>query len=774
MRVLAIVIGLVSVANASLPAQPAVTVLQGQILVDANGQALPRARVTLGAVPSSQVSVLSDDTGRFRLTLPADGTAARRIVIAKAGFATFATTVSPHELADGRELTIRLRRSTAVSGRVVDRQGHAVTSALVAVRPAPREVPQPGRRQMLTMLAETDDLGEFRVGGLAEGRYAVAVVDGPGLDRGRLDRLNAALAGGADPEVAIPQATSASEFVQLQPGNDVDGLLLTTRGPTQMPGLCPATPAAPGEGTGAISGRVINQRGEPILCASVRLLNRGVSPVVSTDAQGRFEFTGLPAGRYGLETTKILHLTSRYGSDRSRQPSTQISLTGSRVLTNVDLVLPTGSAITGTVVDEAGEPVAGILIRALKPRGSAEVRFATSAFGAQPQRTDDRGRFRLFGLLPGTYFISASMDGVMGLGLAQTIDAWPPTFHPGTAELASASAVRIEAGRDLSGIDITLGRPPRARVTGFAFDAAGQPVRSMLLLSGSHRSGALLLEPRTAIAGPDGAFAFPNVPPGDYVVQVTTAPPGDRALAFSELQRGFHFGMAYVTVGEADPPPVTIRAGRGSVVEGRVVTEGGEPSTMSIMAVPTDFDRSPVIGLGTAGLTFRKDGTFLFEGITGPRRIVKQVGPEESYIKSAIVNGRDALDTPFDFGLAGESFRDVEVVVGTDGAAVSGRVVDSHQTPVEWYTVRLFSTDSTQWFSRSQRLKSAQPRTSGQFRITGVPPGDYWLVATEGSDDPSASGDSPEPMELEALTGRAQHITLTSSDERQFTLTLAP
>ena len=770
MRVLAIVIGLVSVADAPLPAQQGVTVLQGQILVDANGQALPRARVTLGAVPSSQVSVLSDDTGRFRLTLPAEGPAARRITIAKAGFATFATTVSPHELADGRELTIRLQRSTAVSGRVFDRLGHAVTSALVAVRPAPREVPQPGRRQMLTMLAETDDLGEFRVGGLAEGRYAVAVVDGPGLDRGRLDRLNASLAGGADPEIAIPQATSASVFVQLQPGNDVDDLRLTTRGPTQMPGLCPATPAAPGEGTGAISGRVTNQRGEPILCASVRLLNRDVSPVVSTDAQGRFEFTGLPAGRYGLETTKILHLTSRYGSDRSRAPSTQISLTRGRALTNVDLVLRTGSAVTGTVVDEAGEPVAGMMIRALKTRGSAELRFATSAFGAQPQRTDDRGRFRLFGLLPGTYFIAASMDGVMGL--AQTIDAWPPTFYPGTAELASASPVQIEAGRDLSGIDLTLGRPPKARITGFAFDAAGQPVRGMLLLSGSHRSSAILLEPRTAIAGPDGAFAFHNVPPGDYVVQVTTAPPGDTALAFAELQRGFHFGMAYVVVGDADPPPVTIRAGRGSVVEGRVVTEAGDPSTMSILAMPTDFGRSPVIGMGSAGLTFRKDGTFRLEGITGPRRIVKQNGLEDAYIKSAIINGRDALDTPFDFGLAGESFRGVEVVVGNDGAAVSGQVVDSRQTPVEWYTVRLFSTDSAQWFSRSQRLKSAQPRTNGQFRIAGVPPGDYWLVATEGADEPSAGSDSPEPMELDALTHRAQHITLTSSDERQFTLTL--
>jgi protocatechuate 3,4-dioxygenase beta subunit len=770
MRMLGVVVGLVWLAHASVPAQQAAIVLQGQVLVDANGQALPRARVTLGAIARTQVSALSDDTGRFRLTLPADGPAGQRITIAKAGFATFATTVTLQEFADGTPLTIRLQRSVAVSGRVVDRQGHPVTSALVAVRPAPLVAPRPGSSHTPATLTETDDLGEFRVGGLAEGRYGVAVVDGPSPSPARLDRLNAQLAGGADPDTAIPQATSASVFVALQAGNDVEGVVLTTRGPTQMPGLCPATPAAPGEGTGTIGGRVFNQRGEPVMCASVRLLNRGLSPVVATDADGRFEFTGLPAGRYGLETTKVLHLTSRYGSDRSRAPSTQIALTQGRALTNLELVLPTGSAVTGTVVDEAGEPVAGVVIRALKPRGSGELRFAVSPFGTQAQRTDDRGRFRLFGLLPGTYFIAASMDGVMGL--AQMIDGWPPTFYPGTADVASAAAVRVDAGRDLSGIDITLGRPPKARLTGFAFDATGQPARGTMLLSGSHRSNALLLEPRTAAIGPDGAFAFSGVPPGDYVVQVTTAPPGDNALAFSELQRGFHFGMAYVLVGDADPPPVTIRTGRGSVLEGRVVTESGEPSTMSIMALPTDFDRSPIIGMGMAGLTFRSDGTFLLEGITGPRRIVKQVGPEESYIKSATVNGRDALDTPFDFGLAGEAFRDVQVVVGHDGAAVSGQVVDARQIPVEDYIVRLFSTDPAQWFSRSQRLKSAQPRTNGQFRITGVPPGDYWLVATAGSDDPSAGSDSPEPMELEALTSRAQHITLTSSGQRQITLTL--
>jgi hypothetical protein len=229
--------------------------------------------------------------------------------------------------------------------------------------------------------------------------------------------------------------------------------------------------------------------------------------------------------------------------------------------------------------------------------------------------------------------------------------------------------------------------------------------------------------------------------------------------------------MAYVTVGDADPPPITVRAGRGSVVEGRVLSDSGS-SSVSITTAPTDFDRSPIVGGGVFVRTMRSDGTFRLEGVTGPRRIVKSGGPDESYIRSAVVNGRDALDTPFDFGLAGEAFRDVEVVVGNDAASVSGDVVDARQNPVEQYIVRLFSTDPAQWYARSQRLKIGRPASSGRFRITGVPPGDYWLVAVESSDDPVTTDDSAELAQLEELARRAERVTLGPSDARQSTLTL--
>lgn len=45
-------------------------------------------------------------------------------------------------------------------------------------------------------------------------------------------------------------------------------------------------------------------RRAPVLCAVVRLMSKGVSPVVSSEAAGRFEFTRLGAGAYFLEARK--------------------------------------------------------------------------------------------------------------------------------------------------------------------------------------------------------------------------------------------------------------------------------------------------------------------------------------------------------------------------------------------------------------------------------------------------------------------------------------
>jgi hypothetical protein len=231
--------------------------------------------------------------------------------------------------------------------------------------------------------------------------------------------------------------------------------------------------------------------------------------------------------------------------------------------------------------------------------------------------------------------------------------------------------------------------------------------------------------------------------------------------------------MQYVRVSDANPAPVTVRATAGSTLEGRLVSESGEVvAGARVWAFPTDFDRSPVIGSGPAGLTMREDGTFRIAGVTGSRRIVLQQAPPGWYLRSAMVNGVDAHTTPFDFGLEERTVRDVEVVLASDGATLAGHAVDADGAAVADYSIVVFSTDRNQWFPLSQRLKAGRPSQDGSFRIEGLPPGEYWATAVDRLEAMPGAGEWQRPELLEQLTRRAQRLTIGGGTVRRVTLPL--
>jgi hypothetical protein len=69
-----------------------------------------------------------------------------------------------------------------------------------------------------------------------------------------------------------------------------------------------------------------------------------------------------------------------------------------------------GGVITGVVTNIAGEPVVNVNVRALRIRDAEGNKIRSAAF-AQPRLTDDRGYFRIYGLLPGTYIVCAGGPG---------------------------------------------------------------------------------------------------------------------------------------------------------------------------------------------------------------------------------------------------------------------------------------------------------------------------------------------------------------------------
>ena len=184
----------------------------------------------------------------------------------------------------------------------------------------------------------------------------------------------------------------------------------------------------------------------------------------------------------------------------------QPALGGGRVMSvfdgnaprSLDILLSGGGAVGGTVVDAAGEPFQGIAVQALQVRREHE-RTVARVFGWQ-RVTDDRGRYRLFGLTPGSYLIVASLDATeFAEGAAAT--GFAPQYFPGTPHVEAAQPLLVEADVDLSGADFTFAATPVVRVTGTALDAIGQPLVGRVSLNVSQRSGAIATEPRVALYG---------------------------------------------------------------------------------------------------------------------------------------------------------------------------------------------------------------------------------------------------------------------------------
>ena len=102
-------------------------------------------------------------------------------------------------------------------------------------------------------------------------------------------------------------------------------------------------------------------------------------------------------------------------------------------------------------------------------------------------------------------------------------------------------------------------------------------------------------------------------------------------------------------------------------------------------------------------------------------------------------------------------------------AGISGHVTDATSAPVSNYTVVVFPTDRTKWSVTPPLLRLAQPAEDGSFEVSSLPPGEYWVAATDPVDGADVSGDGLKAETLERLSFRATRVTLT---ERQRVMTV--
>jgi hypothetical protein len=277
-------------------------------------------------------------------------------------------------------------------------------------------------------------------------------------------------------------------------------LCSAVRGQVQSP--APGNTDQPTLGT--ISGKIVNESGQPLAGAAVivRGLNSGGSGrTTTTDTEGSFSVGNLEPRLY-----TVVALAPAYTSN----VTDPIQPTYYRIGDSVRMELIRGGVITGTVTNAAGEPVVGVRVRGTMVRDAKGQAPRLSAFTLVEQPTDDRGVYRLFGLLPGTYLVSAG-----GLGLGQTFQFDPydsniSTYAPSSTR-DTAAEVSVTSGEEAA-VDIRYRSEPGYVISG-SVKVSGMNGSSITLTSVGSSSMPLVNGFQ-----PPGArgFSFSGLTDGEY------------------------------------------------------------------------------------------------------------------------------------------------------------------------------------------------------------------------------------------------------------------
>lgn len=198
---------------------------------------------------------------------------------------------------------------------------------------------------------------------------------------------------------------------------------------------------------------------------------------VVTGVDGRFEFSGLPAGKYALEGAKRGFISAAY--DQHDQYSTAIVTGAGLEIEKLQLRLAPDAVIAGKVLDEFNEPVRRATATLYYDDHSGGIDRIRQSGSAQ---TDDQGTYEMTPLRPGTYFLSvtakpwyavhpnyASEDSEKGgqpaaTSVDRSLDvAYPLTFYADVTDAESATPIPVRGGDHLQ-VDVHMNPVPALRL----------------------------------------------------------------------------------------------------------------------------------------------------------------------------------------------------------------------------------------------------------------------------------------------------------------------
>ena len=479
--------------------------------------------------------------------------------------------------------------------------------------------------------------------------------------------------------------------------------------------------------SGSIAGRV-TIAGKPAANIPVALMpdpqtgsRERLAVSSTTDADGHFQLLHVPVGHFYV-TAFAPAFYSEADADAYSEGKA-VTLAEGESVDDINLGLRRGGVITGRITDALGRPLIRerLNLYRINPKGEKQPHHLRNY---NLMQTDDRGVYRIYGLPPGRYAVSAGTPTRQGsTHMGQGSSYYAQTFYPGTSDEAKASEVEVTEGGEATAIDITLGRSEKAYNVILHLLAAenGKSVAGVRCGYGSmdpsgRYMGASAIGPESNARG---ECRLEGVLPGKYFALI---------VASSDGSQNYTYDPVAFEITDADLDDVEVKLHAGASISGTVIIEG-----MSAQEAAANF-RSLFIGVSIPSPArtprfnrpeIQADGSFRISGLSpGRARMMLSSFPRRNFTLMRVE--RDGVEQSEGFDIAaGESITGVRLVVGNGTCVIRGELKIANGTLPEG--VRFIIEAQRAGDSNPQNTYEAYSDARGRFVLEGLMPGDYTI-----------------------------------------------
>jgi len=485
--------------------------------------------------------------------------------------------------------------------------------------------------------------------------------------------------------------------------------------------------------------------------------------------------------------------SENYDLKAIREFCTEIIVDGSNV--DVTIHARRGGVISGKITYSDGEPAIDAQVAIIRRTGKKSTRVLTgfTAAALMSLRTDDRGRYRIAGIPPGEYVVSAAETNTSPntqhrgddfFGGMFGSDALLVTYYGGSNRIDDATRLEVTGGSEASDIDISLEDATPHVVRGSVIAKLDRvPLPGATLSIRMRDQGSWFGSDAQQLATDNqGTWVFNGVPDGTYILSVEPPPNFPLAGADSSPRvtddedgvpqrkdpptRKFVRHEMEITVSGTDLIVDPIALAEGATISGTVEMPGKpDDSNPYYVQITWRYEGETNEGLGNS--TASGSGEFVAEGLHAGKVYLNALPGYNNfnntlYVKSITLNGIDLRQKPLTIS-EGQTIRNVRIVIAENPAKGSIKLTNIEGKPLPAKRLAVIPVDEGRWLFSADIVEGTTD-ARGIFNYTAGP-GEYLVIV-------AAANDlwPPTPDIIGQRAPAAMHIKLQSGDNQPVTV----